>query len=78
MIPTCKGCVYHMARAIEKKHKWRYQHLCGHGAARTNRMCGYGGLGITKGFETKRKTSPLWCPLRKIERSKDHEKNSDY
>ena len=64
-IPTCKGCPHHFVRAtVLQKNKWRYLHQCDHAEAH-GRDCDNGVLGLTKGFETKRKTSPLWCPLRK-------------
>lgn len=65
MIPTCKGCPHHFVRAtMYQQNKWRYLHQCDHQNVHGS-DCSNGVLGITRGFETKRKTSPRWCPLRK-------------
>lgn len=65
MQPSCKNCQHHFVRATEyKQNRWRYLHQCDHREAH-GRECNSGVLGVTRGFETKRKTSPLWCPLRK-------------
>ena len=64
MTPVCKGCAHYAVKATEiKETKWRYQHSCLHPQARY-KECGFGKLGVTRGFETNRKTSPRWCPLR--------------
>lgn len=64
MTPVCKGCTHYAVKGIEiKENKWRYQHRCLHPQAQ-HKECGYGKLGVTKGFEVKRKTCPRWCPLK--------------
>lgn len=64
MTPVCKGCTHYAVTGIEiKENKWRYQHRCLHPQAQ-HKECGYGKLGVTKGFEVKRKTCPRWCPLK--------------
>ena len=47
----------------EREGKWRYCHKCLHPLA-AGRECKFGQLGISKGFDIKRKTSPRWCPLK--------------
>jgi len=64
MTPICTQCRFYMAKAVEiKENKYRYQHICIHPKAK-HIECGYGKLGVTKGFVPKRKTCPRWCPLR--------------
>ena len=57
----CKECEHYNVTAVQVKNKWRYRHKCLHPSA-NGRECKFGQLGISKGFDIKRKTVPRWCP----------------
>ena len=59
----CKECEHYNVTAVQVKNKWRYRHKCLHPLA-AGRECKFGQLGISKGFDIKRKTAPRWCPLK--------------